>query len=298
MTKKVMAYGVVGLLALALVGGTAYTLLNPTEAQAQLGSAGGQGQGGEGREAWRNGNGEDLAGGLAGRGQGEGGGGGGGGGESGSRQQGSYGAGQQEELSAVEIQGILYMREEEKLARDVYLTLYDKWPLRPFKNISQAEQRHMDRIGQLLKDRKIKDPVVTDRRGVFSNAALAKLYTTLVAEGQTSETAALKVGAHIEELDIADIQRMRSHGPDAQVRAAYDSLECGSRNHLRAYTRQLSRRGVTYVPEHLSQAAFDAIIKAEHERCGLASGRGGRGRGNRGMPGRGGKGQGHGRGQR
>ena len=193
---------------------------------------------------------------------------------------------------------LVFLREEEKLARDVYLTLYDKWPLRPFKNISQAEQRHMDRIGQLLKDRKIKDPVVTDRRGVFSNAALAKLYTTLVAEGQTSETAALKVGAHIEELDIADIQRMRSHGPDAQVRAAYDSLECGSRNHLRAYTRQLSRRGVTYVPEHLSQAAFDAIIKAEHERCGLASGRGGRGRGNRGMPGRGGKGQGHGRGQR
>ncbi|NCB02187.1 MAG: DUF2202 domain-containing protein, partial [Spirochaetia bacterium] len=56
-------------------------------------------------------------------------------------------------------EGILLMREEEKLARDVYLTLYEKWNLRTFSNIARAEQKHMDAVAYLLSTKGIEDPV-------------------------------------------------------------------------------------------------------------------------------------------
>jgi hypothetical protein len=47
-------------------------------------------------------------------------------------------------LSKQEEEAILYMREEEKLARDVYDFLYARWSVNPFGNIRRSEQRHMD----------------------------------------------------------------------------------------------------------------------------------------------------------
>ena len=49
-----------------------------------------------------------------------------------------------EGLSSEEMDDLLYMREEEKLARDVYIKLYEKWGASIFDNISNAERRHMD----------------------------------------------------------------------------------------------------------------------------------------------------------
>jgi hypothetical protein len=47
---------------------------------------------------------------------------------------------------------LLYLVEEEKLARDVYAAL-DAVSISPkFKNISGAEQTHMDAVGLLLKN--------------------------------------------------------------------------------------------------------------------------------------------------
>jgi len=46
-------------------------------------------------------------------------------------------------LTAEEETELVYMREEEKLARDVYLTLTDTWQLPIFWNIAGAKQRHM-----------------------------------------------------------------------------------------------------------------------------------------------------------
>ena len=53
-------------------------------------------------------------------------------------------------LNENDINILKHMREEEKLARDVYKHFYLKYELPIFDNISNAEQRHMDCILKIL----------------------------------------------------------------------------------------------------------------------------------------------------
>ena len=117
---------------------------------------------------------------------------------------------QSQVLSTTETQALRFMREEEKLARDAYITLYQKWKLPVFNNISQSEQRHTDRVKALLQTYRIADPVTNDTVGVFLNADLASLYAQLMARGQISQLEALHVGALIEEVDIMDLRKSMS----------------------------------------------------------------------------------------
>ncbi len=62
-------------------------------------------------------------------------------------------------LSQEEIDDLVYLREEEKLARDVYLHLYNTWGQWIFENIAASEQQHMDAVKTLLDRYGIHDPV-------------------------------------------------------------------------------------------------------------------------------------------
>ena len=114
---------------------------------------------------------------------------------------------QTNEVNKNESNGLTYMREEEKLARDVYDSMYAKWDVNPFGNIRQSERVHMDKMKTLLNSYGIEDPVMAnrDQPGVFKSTTLQKVYHDLVKSGTTSLTDALKAGAKIEELDIADL---------------------------------------------------------------------------------------------
>lgn len=172
---------------------------------------------------------------------------------------------------------LVALREEEKLARDVYLTLFDKFGLNIHQNIAGSEQSHTDAVKARLAALGITDPVQDDTVGVFTSAEFAKLYAELVAAGSKSELDALLVGATIEDLDLYDIEVMRSHTSDADLLALYDSLACGSRNHLRSFTSQIASRKGSYAPQYISQATYDAILAGSNESCGGADGNGGRG---------------------
>lgn len=176
-------------------------------------------------------------------------------------------------LSDADRDGLVFMREEEKLALDVYQALYDVWGLKIFDNISAAEQTHTDSVKTLLERFEIPDPALDQAPGVFVNADLQVLYDDLVARGSESITEALLVGALIEDLDIADLQARASDDP--AIALVYSNLERGSRNHLRAFMQQLDRDGVSYTPSYISQADFDAIVSSSTERGG--GGGGGRG---------------------
>ena len=195
-----------------------------------------------------------------------------------------------EALTATEKADLVYLREEEKLARDVYRALHARWKIRAFSNIAGSEQRHMDAVAALLDRYGVADAVGKKAPGVFNDSGLQALYTKLVAKGRRSQVDALSVGAGIEDLDIADLRENRSHTAKEDLLAVYANLERGSRNHMRAFTRLLRGLGESYTPAHLSVEEYREIIDAPHER-GHGGGRGdGRGRG-RGRGWRGGRGR-------
>jgi hypothetical protein len=142
-------------------------------------------------------------------------------------------------LSPVEIQGLLYMREEEKVARDVYAVLYQTWGLPIFQNIMQSESQHMAAIKTLLDRYGLVDPATPDLPGVFQDSNLQALYDQLVANGTTTQRNALLVGKLIEETDIADLQQHITETTHSDIRTVYTNLLKGSENHLKAFTRQL-----------------------------------------------------------
>ncbi len=163
-------------------------------------------------------------------------------------------------LTDAEIADLVFMREEEKLARDVYLTLYDMWGVQTFSSIAASEQSHTDSIKNLLATYGIADPVVDDTVGVFVNADLQALYTQLVATGSTSLVDALKVGAAIEEIDIADLYEAMAATAQPNILQVYSRLLSGSENHLRGFVSALSAQGVEYAPQYLSADTYSAII--------------------------------------
>jgi hypothetical protein len=167
-------------------------------------------------------------------------------------------------VSSADAAGLIWMREEEKLAHDVYVTLGDVWGSNVFSNISQAENTHVSAVGTLLARYDIKDPITSTEVGVFTDPTFTKLYSDLVATGSKSLVDAMTVGAVIEDLDIMDLQRLVSTSPDIAI--VYDALELGSRNHMRAFYRQLQRLGADYTPTYISQDAFEAIIAGNMEQ--------------------------------
>ncbi len=143
-------------------------------------------------------------------------------------------------LRKVEADDLIFLREEEKLARDVYLALYDVWGPPIFLNISASEQKHTDSVKNLLDKYGLTDPVVDDTRGVFTNPILAGYYTQLVAQGTASLEEALNVGVYIEVLDIGDIEEMLIRSKQTDVKRVLSNLLAGSYNHLAAFEKSLA----------------------------------------------------------
>jgi len=171
-----------------------------------------------------------------------------------------------QELSAIEEVGLTKMREEEKLARDVYQVLSDKWGQRVFANIAQSEQRHMDAIKAVLDKYSMPDPVTDPSVGVFSDPELQELYDSLVEQGQQSLVEALQVGATIEDLDIKDLYDLLKQTDNADIKIVYQNLVKGSRNHLRSFTSQLTLNGATYNAQFLTAEQINDIITSPRER--------------------------------
>ena len=183
------------------------------------------------------------------------------------------------ELTAEEEMHILHMREEEKLARDVYRefgTLYD-CPI--FSKIAAAEQRHMDAVGMLIARYGLVDPIASDESGTFTNPVFAELYDAFLLAGTGSLLDALDVGVQIEELDIADLEDALDATTKTDLQWVFENLLAASNNHLLAFTRSIVAGGTTCALQGAGNQADTTTGQGED----LASRRGkGRGNGNRG----------------
>ncbi|MBL0226761.1 MAG: DUF2202 domain-containing protein [Geobacteraceae bacterium] len=162
-------------------------------------------------------------------------------------------------LSGDEAEMLTFMREEEKLARDVYIALYQKWGVVTFSNISKSEQTHMDTLKKKLDKYLLPDPA-QPVLGVFTNSDLQAKYDQLIATGSQSLIDGLSVGATIEEIDMIDIQHAIDVTTHLDMITSYQNLLEGSKNHLRAYVKALAAHGVTYSPQLISLELYNAII--------------------------------------
>ena len=162
-------------------------------------------------------------------------------------------------LSETEQKTLLFMREEEKLARDVYIVLYKSWNKNIFKNISSSEQQHMDAILKKIKLFGLTDPN-SSKIGSFINPDLQELYNELIYQGRLSYNDALTVGATIEDRDILDLMNAIKGTKNLALKTTYQNLLEGSKNHLRAFVGLLKNQGIEYNPQFTSQELFDAIL--------------------------------------
>jgi hypothetical protein len=284
MIGKLASYGLVGMLAAVLIGGSAYILLRPEAGRtaqserAPDGSAGNPSEQGAG-----NGHGDAFSGhaeaqsgepfAQAGNGPGS---------------KKGYGATEDEfqrasgQLSADEISGVRSLLEEEKLARDVYLALYRNWGYEAFHKISESEQSHMDALIGVLEQAGVSDPTAGFGPGEFATGAVQDLYMGFTGQGGQSLAAALRAGAAIEELDIRDIQRLQSGIDNPGLLRVLENLRQGSIRHLRAFRSAYEREtGGAYVPQYLSSEDFNGLMSGAEP--GNRNGQGGNGKGSGGL---------------
>ena len=163
-------------------------------------------------------------------------------------------------LDSQEIADLLHMREEEKLARDVYLKMGEQYGVPIFDNIAQSEQRHMDAVKGLLDKYGLEDPVGDNPVGVFEDTDLQTLYDALIARGETSLAEAYQVGVDIELLDISDLEIAIAATDNADIQRVYSNLLAGSQNHLAAFTAELDSVAVALASSSAVVAADSAAV--------------------------------------
>jgi hypothetical protein len=165
-----------------------------------------------------------------------------------------------------QVEQLIRMREEEKLAHDVYVALAQTSGLQIFNNIANAESQHMRAVEQLVSRYSPAIAGVDLPVGRFSNPQFQALYESLVASGSTSPIAAAAVGAKIEEMDIKDLQTMLSQNLPLDISRVLEHLQNASAHHLRAFAMELKRLGGAYTPEFLSSQEYDNVINSDNDR--------------------------------
>ena len=187
-----------------------------------------------------------------------------------------------------EVTHVVFLREEEKLERDVFTILSSMYPESPiFGHIDDIEQGHTDVMKYLLDRFGIEDPNNNDNLGVFTGKAYGKYFTEsyryLVGMGSLSELDALYVSAYIEELDLLDIMQCPQtiiesnnriektdqcgmvYTRNAEIRNIYHALIEGSKDDLRAYVGAIEAviGNGAYRAQVLTQAQVDEILRHE-----------------------------------
>jgi len=166
-----------------------------------------------------------------------------------------------ESLSEAEIMTLWYMREEEKMARDIYISFYEQGFNLPFARIARSEQMHMNRIKWLLDGYELSDPAL-ETVGAFTNSEIQQLYDQLLEQGRGAQAEALQVGALVEEIDISDLQAAIAETENPKLINVYNHLLRASYQHLRTFVSHLDSLDINYEAQFLSSEQVEAILNS------------------------------------
>lgn len=163
-------------------------------------------------------------------------------------------------LKDVEEEGLNYIYEVEKLARDVYKYSFNKWGTYVLDTISNSEQAHMNIVKELIDTYGINNPAEDNDYGEFNNSELQELYNELKGQSASSEAKALEIAAMVEEIDIVDIKKYLEKTDKDNIDTAFNKLVEGSNNHLRIFVNTLTDKGINYQPHYLSRQDYDKAL--------------------------------------
>ncbi|MCX8207193.1 MAG: DUF2202 domain-containing protein [Methanothrix sp.] len=163
-------------------------------------------------------------------------------------------------LTDNDVEWMLFIWNEEKAARDLYESLYERTGLTIFLDLVRSEQSHMDQIEALMDRYGVETPAL--ERGALENQTLQSVHDDLLSKA-SSDHDALRAAATFEEISIIDLERAIAETGNKEVIDVYSGLLAGSRKHLRSYVRDLNDRGVEYAPVHLSAGEYEEIVRAD-----------------------------------
>jgi len=168
------------------------------------------------------------------------------------------------DLTADEIEFIYAVREDEKVARDLYFSFFGTFGLKPFENIGKAEDNHIKATEKLFDYYEIDYPALSEN-GKFENAIRQKLFDSLLLKG-TPELEAFKVMAMLEESNIVEYGEVLKTIANPNIKIVIENLARASANHFKAAIRQITALGGTYTPALMTQEQYRAVIAIGFEK--------------------------------
>ena len=171
------------------------------------------------------------------------------------------------DLTDIEVEMLQYVREEEKMARDVYLVLSGKFKKAIFKKIALSEQEHMDKVLCLMIHFNVEDPA-SDEIGEFTNHHIQDMYDDLI-DLATNIINGLTAGAIIEDYDIKDLNDWMEVTENESIISVFSNIVCGSGNHIISFTELLNGFDTEYTPTYITEEEYQAILDAGSQFCGM-----------------------------
>ncbi len=166
------------------------------------------------------------------------------------------------QITETEAGDLQLLREEEKLARDLFRDWSDRSEL--FGAVAHSKQLHFEIVGALLQRHQVTDRTLGGE-GLYVFPQLQTLHQELLARGGSTELEALAAGAELHERDLVGLEEAAGRSQLEDVRASLAEIQRGARNHLRGCVEELALQGVDYAPRLLSPEAFAAIINSPRE---------------------------------
>ncbi len=132
--------------------------------------------------------------------------------------------------------GLQFAREEERMARDLYQALADKYDgALPFSRITLSEQRHFDAVGALLDRYDVADPADGRKAGSYADATLQNLYDGWLADGRSRSTRPTTSAWPWRSATSPTSRARSSRASRADVTQVFTALLNGSQHHLAAF---------------------------------------------------------------
>lgn len=168
------------------------------------------------------------------------------------------------DLTTDEIEFIYAVREDEKIARDLYFSFFRNFGLKTFENIGKAEDNHIKATEKLFDYYEIDYPALS-ANGKFEDASRQKLFDSLLLKG-TPELEAFKVMALLEESNIVEYGEVLKSIVNPNIKLVIENLAKASANHFKAAIRQITALGGTYAPALMTQEQYRALIAIGFEK--------------------------------